>query len=240
LKVKGGTLPPFVSENNQAHSHAPLKNPMTMGTTATALQVFDWGHLGYREAHARQLEALSRRIANEIGDTVFVVEHPHVYTYGRGTDISQLLPVTPVESNSPVELISVERGGGITYHGPGQLVAYPIIDVRKKTGDLHKFLRWVEDVIIRTIAPWGLDGGHDADHSGVWVQGRKIASIGVAVRQWISYHGIALNVSTDLRYFGAIHPCGLPPEVMTSMKLLTGKKISLDDVKKRLTEVLLQ
>lgn len=190
----------------------------------------------YREAHKRQLDALTRRIVGEIGDTIFLVEHPHVYTFGRGSNLAELMPVTPVDSRTPVELVPVERGGGVTYHGPGQLVAYPILDVRKKTGDMHKFLRWLEDVMIRTIAHWGLEGDHHPTHTGVWVKDRKIASLGVAVRQWISYHGVALNVSTDLRYFGAIHPCGLSPEVMTSMELLTGRSITLAEVKQRFLE----
>ncbi len=202
------------------------------------IAIVDWGHLAYGEAHQRQLAALAQRIAREIGDTVFLVEHPHVYTYGRGSKFGELMPVTPVESRTPVELVPVERGGGVTYHGPGQLVAYPILDVRKQTGDMHKFLRWLEDVIIRTIADWDLVGEHHPEHTGVWVQGRKIASIGVAVRQWISYHGIALNVSSDLRYFSAIHPCGLSPEVMTSMEQLTGKKISPAEVKSRFAEAI--
>jgi len=205
-------------------------------STEQILSIVDWGHLAYPDAHARQLSALSRRITGEIGDTVFLVEHPHVYTYGRGSNLAELMPVTPVESRAPVELVPVERGGGVTYHGPGQLVAYPILDVREKTGDLHRFLRWLEDVLIRTIAPWGLLGNHHPNHTGVWVSGRKIASLGVTVRQWISYHGIALNVSTDLRYFGAIHPCGLPPEVMTSMEQLTGRSIPFADVKSRFVE----
>jgi lipoyl(octanoyl) transferase len=200
------------------------------------MTVVDWGHMAYREAHQRQLEALTKRIAGEIGDSVFIVEHPHVYTYGRGSNLAELMPVTPVESRTPVELVPVERGGGVTYHGPGQLVAYPVLDVRQNTGDMHKFLRWLEDAIIRTIAPWGLEGEHHPTHTGVWVQGRKIASLGVAVRQWISYHGIALNVSTDLRYFGAIHPCGLPPEVMTSMDQLRGQSVKFSDVKTRFAE----
>lgn len=209
-----------------------------MQTTALdkLLAIVDWGHLAYREAHERQLAVLKQRIAGEIDDTVFLVEHPHVYTYGRGSNFAELMPVTPVESRTPVELVPVERGGGVTYHGPGQLVAYPILDVRKTTGDMHKFLRWLEDVIILTIATWGLEGEHHPQHTGVWVQGRKIASLGVAVRQWISYHGIALNVSTDLRYFGAIHPCGLSPDVMTSMEQLMGQSISLADVKSRFME----
>lgn len=204
--------------------------------TANVLTIVDWGHLAYREAHARQIAALTQRISGAIGDTVFLVEHPHVYTYGRGSQLSELAPVTPVESRTPVELVSVERGGGVTYHGPGQLVAYPILDVRAKTGDMRKFLRWLEDVIIRTIAHWGVEGDHHPEHTGVWVGERKIASLGVAVRQWISYHGIALNVSTDLRYFGAIHPCGLSPEVMTSLEALTGKNVSFADVKARFIE----
>ena len=201
-----------------------------------SLAIVDWGYLAYREAHQRQLDALTRRIAGEIGDTVFLVEHPHVYTYGRGSNLAELMPVTPVESHTPVELVPVERGGGVTYHGPGQLVAYPILDVRQKTGDMHKFLRWLEDVIIGTISPWGLIGNHHPTHTGVWVQNRKIASLGVAVRQWISYHGIALNITTDLRYFGAIHPCGLSPDVMTSMEQVTGESVSLTDVKTRFAE----
>lgn len=205
-------------------------------TEIKSVSIVDWGHLAYREAHKRQLSAITQRIAGEIGDTVFLVEHQHVYTYGRGSNLAELMPVTPVDSRTPVELVPVERGGGVTYHGPGQLVAYPILDVRKKTGDMHKFLRWLEDVMIRTIAHWRLVGDHHPTHTGVWVNERKIASLGVAVRQWISYHGVALNVSTDLRYFGAIHPCGLSPEVMTSMEQLTGKSIPLADVKSRFLE----
>ena len=209
---------------------------MSLIDVQSRLTTIDWCHLAYGEAHQRQLAALRQRIAGEIDDTVFLVEHPHVYTYGRGSKFAELMPVTPVESRTPVELVPVERGGGVTYHGPGQLVAYPILDVRQNTGDMHKFLRWLEDVIIRTIAPWDLAGEHHPEHTGVWVQGRKIASIGVAVRQWISYHGIALNVSTDLRYFGAIHPCGLSPEVMTSMEQLTRQTVSLAAVKSRFVE----
>ncbi|MBI3872487.1 MAG: lipoyl(octanoyl) transferase LipB [candidate division Zixibacteria bacterium] len=204
----------------------------------TTTSIIDWGLLPYLEAHSRQLAALTSRIAGPSGDTVFLVEHPHVYTYGRGSNFAELQAKRPFDSDMRVELVQVERGGGVTYHGPGQLVAYPIIDVRQKTGDLHRFLRWLEEVIIQTIAPWGLTGEHHPTHTGVWIEGRKIASIGIAVRQWISYHGLALNVSTDLRYFGAIHPCGLSPEVMTSMEQLTGRTIAMEDVRKEFVRVL--
>ena len=205
---------------------------------AFAPEIIDWGTLPYGEAHRRQLVALDDRIAGRIGDRVFIVEHPHVYTYGRSSDMTQFRPPVPPDSGEPIETVFVERGGDVTYHGPGQLVAYPIRDVKALTGDLHQFLYWLEEIIIRTIAPWGIAGEHRPAYTGVWVGGRKIASIGVAVRKWVSYHGLALNVSTDLRHFGAITPCGLPPEVMTSMEIITGKSIALAEVKTALIDSL--
>lgn len=192
--------------------------------------IVDWGILPYREAHQRQLAALDARLAGEISDTVFLVEHPHVYTYGRGSPQARQHP----EKLRGIECVAVERGGDVTYHGPGQLVAYPVVDVRALTGDLHQFLYWLEEVIIDTISTWGIHGVRHPAYTGVWVGESKIASIGVAVRKWISYHGMALNISTDLDYFGAIDPCGLPAEVMTSMERATGKAIALSVVKAEL------
>ena len=206
-------------------------------TAGTAIDVVDWGCLPFHEAHQRQLAALDDRIGGKIGDTVFLVEHPHVYTYGRSAKVN--IPKGPAEVfGEPVERVVIERGGDVTYHGPGQLVAYPIVDVKSLTGDLHQFLHWLEDVIIQTIAPWGIKGGHHPEYTGVWLDDRKIASIGIAVRKWLSYHGLALNVATDLRYFGAIDPCGLPSDVMISMESATGFKIALSDVKARLANVI--
>lgn len=204
--------------------------------TVIDAKIIDWGRLPYRDAHKRQLTALEDRIAGRIGDTIFLVEHPHVYTYGRASKIPiPTNPTTPVDPNESVEHVAVERGGDVTYHGPGQLVAYPIVNVKSLTGDLHKFLFWLEEVLIATIAAYGVNGSHHPDYTGVWVGDHKIASIGIAVRQWTSYHGIALNVSTDLRYFGAIDPCGLPADIMTSMEKLTGRTITLDEVKSAFT-----
>ena len=202
-----------------------------------AIQVVEWGHLPFHEAHQRQLAALEDRIAGKIGDTVFLVEHPHVYTYGRSA--SSTIPEGPAEVfGERVDRVVIERGGDVTYHGPGQLVAYPIVDVKSLTGDLHQFLHWLEDVIIETIAPWGIQGSHHPEYTGVWVGDRKIASIGIAVRKWVSYHGVALNVATDLHFFEAIDPCGLPSDVMISMESATGFKIALNDVKARLANVI--
>ena len=199
------------------------------------MTIIDWGQLPYHDAHRRQLEAVGARLEDRIPDTVFLVEHPHVYTYGRGTKLGSAVLANIQQG---IECVAVERGGDVTYHGPGQLVAYPVVDVKALTGDLHRFLHWLEDVLIATIAEWGIDGKHHPTYTGVWVGNQKIASIGVAVRKWISYHGIALNVSTDLRYFNPISPCGLPPEVMTSRELLTGREIPMAAVKSRLSDCL--
>ena len=218
----------------------PAKQPTDTDRSPSpsfAPTIIDWGTLPYREAHQRQLAALEDRIIGRIGDTVFLVEHPHVYTYGRGADLSRFTPPTPVDSDQPIETAFVERGGDVTYHGPGQLVAYPIVDVKSLTGDLHQYLYWLEEVIIRTIAHWGIEGRHHPEHTGVWGGDRKIASIGVAVRKWIAYHGLALNVATDLRYFNAIEPCGLPAEVMTSMVEITGEAIALSEVAEKFSAV---
>jgi lipoate-protein ligase B len=200
----------------------------------SAIQIADWGFLPYRDAHHRQLAALEERLDERIGDTVFLVEHPHVYTYGRGSE-SFTTDAPAQVFGQPVDRVAIERGGDVTYHGPGQLVAYPIVDVKTLTGDLHLFLHWLEKAIIRTIARWGISGEHRPNHTGVWVGNRKIASIGVAVRRWIYYHGLALNVSTDLRYFSAVRPCGLSPDVMTSMEQQIQGRISLGSVKNALT-----
>jgi len=214
------------------HSHST-------GRSTGQLDVVDWGRLAYADAYGRQLHLLDERIAGRCGDTIALVEHPHVFTYGRSS-AKQELAATVEVLGEPVSQVAIERGGDVTYHGPGQLVIYPIMDVRALTGDLHAFLHWLEDVLIDTIAQWGLTGRHHPEHTGVWVENRKIASIGVAVRKWISYHGAALNVATDLRFFSAIAPCGLPSEVMTSMNVLAGQRITLDDVKQRLRDVLRQ
>ncbi len=203
-------------------------------TKLTPLAIVDWGLLPYREAHLRQLEALESRLAGRVTDTVFLVEHPHVYTYGRAAQPPRSMP-TQLRG---AECVAVERGGDVTYHGPGQLVAYPVVDVRALTGDLHRFLYWLEEVIIATIGHWGIQGVHHPTYTGVWVGECKIASIGVAVRKWISYHGIALNVSTDLSYFSAVDPCGLPAEVMTSMEKITGRAIAVDEVKETYADAL--
>ena len=190
--------------------------------------------MGYRDAHARQLEWVTARQRGERYDALLLVEHPHVITVGRrqGAVANLLRP-------GDVEVIEVERGGDVTYHGPGQVVIYPIIALREGERDLHRFLRNLEEAMIRALARFDLAGEREAGKTGVWVAGaRKIASIGIACRKWVTFHGLALNVSTDLSYFARIQPCGFSASVMTSMSAELGQDVALPPVKAALVDEL--
>ena len=168
------------------------------------------GRRGYSEVHALQSELLDARIAGRIRDTLVLVEHDPVVTVGRGTGPSD------VESLA-IPVVEVERGGEATYHGPGQVVAYPILELPEDRRDLHRYLRDLEEVVLRVLAEFDISGRREEGATGVWVGDRKIASIGVAVRRWVTWHGLALNVHTDLTSFQGFQPCGLRPEVMTRL-----------------------
>jgi lipoate-protein ligase B len=178
----------------------------------------DLGVLDYRAARERQLEAVDARKQGACADTLFFVEHPHVITLGRAQQA-----LANVLAPGEVDVVAVERGGDVTYHGPGQIVAYPIIMLGEGERDLHRFLRNLEEGMIRTLARYGIDAGREPGKTGVWVEDRKIASIGIACRRWVTFHGLALNVTTDLSYFHRINPCGFQAGVMTSMARETGR-----------------
>jgi len=184
-------------------------------------EVIDWGLTPYPEAMERQLELVAQRLAGKIGDTLVLVEHPAVYTIGTREGSQKHL--TASEEFLKRYNIAVEptnRGGDITLHAPGQLVIYPIFKLEHR--DLHKHLRLVEEGIIRALGYLGLSSQRVPEKTGVWVcdkaSARKIAAIGVAVRQWVSYHGAALNVCNDLRLFEGIVPCGLVGSAVTSVR----------------------
>ncbi len=178
------------------------------------------GHAGYDEVLALQERMLAERIAEQIPDTVLLVEHAPVYTVGRRKDATaNLLAV----GDTPV--IHVSRGGDVTWHGPGQVVAYPI--VRLHDQDLHAHLRRLEDVMIAVCARFGLEAARDARNTGAWVSGRKIGSVGVACRSWVTWHGLALNVCPDMGYFARINPCGFTSDIMTSMAQELGEDTSI-------------
>jgi lipoate-protein ligase B len=150
-------------------------------------------------------------------DLLLLVEHPAVITLGRGTRPGSL-PIAPAElARRGIEVVEVERGGDVTFHGPGQLVGYPILDLREHRQDLHWYLRGLEDVLIRALDRLGIEAGRNPGLTGVWTAGRKIASIGIHVKQWVTLHGFALNVTNDLNPFDLIVPCGIRQVVMTSV-----------------------
>lgn len=173
------------------------------------MHIEDWGCLGYAEALARQRERVEARMQGEVEDTVIFVEHPPVYTLGarKGAE-AHLLWSTEHLQQEGIEVIHTNRGGDITYHGPGQLVVYVIADLSKQR-DLHLWLRALESWVIAVLAEYGLSGQRREGLTGIWIGSRKIAALGVAVRQWISYHGLALNVNPQLRHFEGIVPCGI-------------------------------
>jgi lipoate-protein ligase B len=190
-------------------------------------QLLDLGTREYGEVWALQRELVGKRQRDEIPDTLVLVEHPHVITLGRGTHRENVL----APGDTPI--FEIERGGDVTYHGPGQLVGYPIFLLRQPERDLHVYLRNLEEALIRTVGRFGIAGERKEGWTGVWTAGgaRKLASIGVAVKRWVTLHGFALNVSTDLARFAAINPCGLEATTMASMSSVLDREIAFDEVK---------
>ncbi|MEK6768400.1 MAG: lipoyl(octanoyl) transferase LipB, partial [Gemmatimonadota bacterium] len=180
------------------------------------LAVADLGLVPYGEALERQRLLADDRIAGRLPhDTLLLLEHPPVVTLGRGTKNTSL-PMDPEAlRRRGIDVFEIERGGDVTYHGPGQLVGYPIFDLTQHRQDLHWFLRQLEEALIVALGTLGIPGERRAGYTGVWTAGRKIASIGIHVRQWVTWHGFALNVTTDLAAFDLIVPCGIPNVVMT-------------------------
>lgn len=185
------------------------------------------GRLAFAEALALQEKMVAdRRNDRSLGDELLLLEHEPVYTIGRTPDQSSLRSATHL----PHPLFPINRGGQATYHGPGQLIGYPIIDLRNCGQDLHRYLRWLEDLLVEILAQFRIEAGTRPGLTGVWVADRKIASIGVGVRHWITMHGFALNVGGDLSPFDHIVPCGITNVTMTSMEKETGAKLSVREV----------
>lgn len=196
-----------------------------------------WSYLGRTEYSAcwdLQRRLCEARREGWIGDTLLLTEHDHVYTIGRtGSEQHLLAPPEELERRK-IPLVFNDRGGDITYHGPGQIVGYPIFDLHNHYLDLHRYLRDLEEVVIRALAGYGVEADRHPDYTGVWVRGEKICAIGIKSKQWVTMHGFALNVGTDLRLFDRIIPCGIFEKGVTSMRELLGIEVSLDEVAERL------
>jgi lipoyl(octanoyl) transferase len=185
------------------------------------------GRVDFADALARQEEIVARkRDSRSLGDELLLLEHEPVYTIGRTPDKSSLLG----GAHLPHPVFAINRGGQATYHGPGQLMGYPIVDLRRCGQDLHKYLRWLEQLLADLLAHYGIAAQRRDGLTGVWVGDRKIASIGVGVRYWITMHGFALNVREDLAPFAKIVPCGISNVTMTSMERELGRALSVADV----------
>lgn len=200
------------------------------------------GLTDYGEALALQRQLVQARSGGELTDDLLILlEHPRVITLGRGARVSNLRASTEVLAGLGVQVHEVERGGDVTYHGPGQLVGYPIVDLGRHKKDLHWYLRQLEEVLIRALRTFGIAGGRVPGYTGVWVDDRKIASIGVHVSRWITSHGVALNVTTDLADFDLIIPCGIEAVKMTSVQRETGRDHTVvqvgDEVARSFAEV---
>lgn len=186
---------------------------------ARLLHVANLGTMRYAQALDYQREIARQRIAGELDqDLLLLVQHHPVVTLGRSSKQKNLVSTPEFLNSKGVELFEVERGGDVTFHGPGQLVGYPIIDLTRHKQDLHWYLRAVEEALIKALGSIGIPAGRNTGFTGVWTRGRKIASIGVHARDWVTWHGFALNVTTDLKYFDFIVPCGIDGVVMTSVE----------------------
>jgi lipoyl(octanoyl) transferase len=191
----------------------------------------EWlGRVAFGDAFARQEQLVQEVSHGERGDTLLLLEHDPVYTIGRTPDQTSLRLATIL----PHPVVQINRGGQATYHGPGQLIGYPILNLNHHGNDLHRYLRWLEDLLIDALTNFGIAAVRRESLTGVWVENRKIASIGVGVRRWISMHGFALNVCGDLTPFDKIIPCGIAGVQMTSIVQETGREVTVEDAARKI------
>lgn len=208
----------------------------------------DLGRIDYGEAWQYQEELFSKSVSSKLGNRNASVqekvnnyflfcEHPHVYTLGKsGSEDNLLLNKDALEAGQ-MSFFKINRGGDITYHGPGQVVGYPILDLDQFFTDIHKYLRFLEEVIIETLQHYGLSSGRVEGLTGVWIEpenpekARKVCAMGVRCSRWVTMHGFALNVNTDMNYFKNIHPCGIKDKPVTSLALEIGRQVDLEEIK---------
>ncbi|MFY8108283.1 MAG: lipoyl(octanoyl) transferase LipB [Bacteroidia bacterium] len=216
------------------------------------VKLTDWGLIDYKTAWDQQevlfkelvdTKLLEREFAEEkktvLKNTLIFCEHPHVYTLGKSGDVANLLLDEQGLKEANAVFYPINRGGDITYHGPGQLVVYPIFDLEQFFTDIHRYLRTLEEAIINTLAEYGIVAGRYEGYTGVWLdadndKARKICAMGVRCSRWVTMHGLAFNVNSDLNYFKNIIPCGIDDKDVTSMERELGRKVDMDEVKEKL------
>jgi lipoyl(octanoyl) transferase len=194
----------------------------------------DLGFIDYKEAWDLQKEIFNQKLVNGTDDVLLLLEHPNTYTLGKTADKLNLRGSEEYLSSNKISVYEIDRGGDITYHGPGQIVGYPIIDLNNWYKDTHKYLRALEEVIIKTCNEYDLNCERNSKYTGVWLNDKKIAAIGIKVSRWITMHGFAFNVNTDLNLFSGIIPCGIQDKAVTSLKNELNMEIDIDHVKEKL------
>ncbi len=209
---------------------------MANQSTYREFEYIDLGFIDYKEAWDLQKTVFDLRVKKEIKDIFFLLEHPHTYTLGKTADSSNLVSNKEFLDKYQISVYNIDRGGDITYHGPGQIVGYPIIALSDWKEDTHLYLRSLEEVIIKTISHFGLKGERKKEYTGVWLEDRKICAIGIKISRWVTMHGFALNVNTDLDLFNGIIPCGIRDKEVTSIQKELNKEIDINEVK----EIILQ
>ena len=193
--------------------------------------ILDLGLIDYEECYRTQRELVARRKLGEIDDTLILAEHNSVFTIGRTGTRESLLVDEEYLRQKGIKVLSVDRGGGITFHGPGQLVVYPIVGLKDGWRDLHKYMRNLEDVAIKFLKRYSVRSEREPGRTGVWVSGKKVASIGIGVSNWVTYHGLSVNIKPDLEFFDMIYPCGLRDVKMASLRCLSEQDVSMEEAK---------
>jgi len=193
----------------------------------------DLGLIDYKEAWDLQYNLHQLRVENQISDLLLLLEHPHTYTLGKTAHIENLISSEEFLNKNKISVYNIDRGGDITYHGPGQLVGYPIINLSEWYQDSHKYLRTLEEVLIKVCSDYGLKAERNEKYTGVWIEDRKIAAIGIKISRWVTMHGFAFNVNTDLSLFNGIIPCGISDKSVTSLEKELKITLPINDVKEK-------
>ena len=233
-------LPGILEQRTTTHhiifGEVPLSDvPYIQTSQSPVFALLDLGLVGYNEAYELQLASHKEVREGRLAGALILLEHNPVITQGAGTQPANLLAAQNELEKQGIELVKTDRGGDVTYHGPGQLVGYPIVNLRALGSDVHSFLRLLEEIIISVLSNFGINGSGNGP-AGVWVGQKKICSIGIAVRGGVTYHGFALNVNPNLRHFEFINPCGLSSEQITSLEHLVNPMPDMLSVKSRVIE----
>lgn len=201
--------------------------------TSKMLNYLNIPSIAYADAWKLQKQIFDDVVAGNVVDTFIMLEHDHTYTLGKVADKKNLIASESQLKDAGINVFEIDRGGDITYHGPGQIVGYPIINLKNWKQDTHKYLRALEEVIIQTCAEYNIHAGRNEKHTGVWINDRKIAAIGIKVSRWVTMHGFAFNVNTDLSYFNGIIPCGITDKDVTSLKKELQREVPIEEVKEK-------